>query len=156
MSSSNQGAATVAVDLPGAAVAGALTAVGAVAMIASGLFTWVNPIPASFLGTQIGIDIFYRASPSIEWPIYASAAIVGAILGSLALAGLATRSPKLTQVAGGLGILAFGCLLFSVLRSAYGLGFSDIGVGAWLLLVGSFVTLAAGFIAPRSPRRIRG
>lgn len=131
-----------------------LSLLGAAGMIIGALLQWV----ADRVGTSLPVSVFYRTSFSNRAAFLASAGAVMILLGLVAVLGIAMWGGWLTRIAGALGIVGFVLVLISMSRTR-GLSLpGDIGLGLWVVVAGSILTLIGGFFAARpivvrEPRR---
>ncbi|HJV04403.1 MAG TPA: hypothetical protein VJ868_03995, partial [Actinomycetota bacterium] len=79
-----------------------------------------------------------------------SVGFVTIILGLLALLGMAFRTGWLTRIAGALGIVVFVLYAITLYRVPGDAGFGEIGIGAWLVLIGGILALIGGFLGTRT------
>ena len=130
-----------------------LTLIGGAAMIIGAFLRWFPQEQAgqSTEGTSMSFSIFYSTDDPFGASFFASAGFAVIVLGVLALLGLAFRTGFLTRVAGVLGIVAivlYAITLYRVPQAGFGLG--EIGLGAWLVLVGGVLALIGGFMGSRT------
>lgn len=123
-----------------------LTLVGAAAMIVSMFMDWVR----STLATDISVRALFQTGQVRNPTFVESIGFVMLVLGLLAIVGLAPRTGWLTSLAGALGIALLVLLLVQMYRSPGNLTVSDLDVGAWIGVAGSFVALIAGFFGART------
>jgi hypothetical protein len=133
------------------------TIIGGAAMIVSAFLSWFRfeaPAGATDVPRTAGVNLdwslFYSTADPFGANFYTSAGLVAIILGVLALLGLAFATGWLTRLAGALGIVAvvlFAITLYRVPEQEFDL--TDIGVGAWVLALGSLVALIGGFLGSR-------
>jgi hypothetical protein len=139
-----------------------LTLLGAALMIGGAFLTWFNfgDVPEGALvpggaGTELNWSILYSTESPFGTPddpqgFFTSIGFVAIILGLLALLGLALSTGWLTRVAGVLGILivvAYAITLYRV--EGEDLSISQVGLGAWLVVLGGLIVLIAGFLGSR-------
>jgi hypothetical protein len=124
-----------------------LTVVGAVAMIAGAFLQWVN-VERGLHGTELSIRALWSTRIT-EYPnLFGTVGFVIIVLGAVALLGLALPSGWLTRLAAALGLLAFILSVVTLYR-ATGEIFGLFGIGAWLVLAGSILAIAGGFMGRR-------
>lgn len=135
-----------------------LTIIGAAAMILAAFLSWLNfEIPEGAedvlrtSGVNLDWSIFFSTADPFGASFYASAGMVAIVLGVLALLGLAFPTGWLTRLAGALGIVAvvlYAITLYRVPNESFTL--ADIGIGGWVLALGSLVALIGGFLGRRA------
>ncbi|HXF73543.1 MAG TPA: hypothetical protein VNO79_13175 [Actinomycetota bacterium] len=136
----------------GRSAAGGLAARFALALVGAGLsivgafLPWTDGVA----GTRLDVRSFWVAHAGRAEAFVASAGAVAIAIGLVAIVGLATRGGGLTRLAGALGIVAFAVFAIQRFRGEGQLP-EAIGLGAWLLLLGSLVALVGGFVGG-SPR----
>lgn len=127
---------------------GAVAVAGAAGLIAGSLLEWLRPFAASAIDLQL--EALYRANAfedTRSGQISAGAVVI--VLAAVALVGVLPRVRLLTPLAGVLAVIGTVAYLWTVGQSS-GVSFpSDVGVGAWLALVGSLVLVGAGSIRVR-------
>ena len=141
-----------------------LTLLGAAAIIGGAFLTWFN-----FGDVQAGIDLPGNKGVQMSWKIlyapsdaegsptypfdndfFTSIGFITIILGLLAILGLALRTGWLSRLAGALAIVAIVLYAITLYRVPEAdLSFSDIGLGAWLVLAGGVIVLVGGFLGSR-------
>lgn len=132
----------------------ALTLLGAALLVASAFLGWLGTGAAR---SPWGLTC--RSNPVVAGPETASG--VPGVDGIrrdpprlIAVAGLVPRTGVVTSVTGALGIVAFVCCVVTLYRVPPGyLGIGEVGIGAWLLLVGGILDLVGGIVGARSARR---
>lgn len=123
-----------------------LTLIGAAGMIFGPFLAWLQP--ERFLGTELGLSVYYRTPPETEASFFQSAGFAMIAVGFAAIIGLSLRSGWMTRIAGALG--AIGFVLYAITLERSGFSFtSSIGVGAWIAFAGSIFTLVGGFFGSR-------
>jgi hypothetical protein len=128
-----------------------LTLVGAAAMIVGVFLDWLGG-PAA--GTQNGLDapveVFWSADVTGDVNFLTSAGFVVIVLGLLVILGAAMSTGWLSRLGAVLGIIAvvlFTITLYRVEGAELGVG--DLGLGLWVILVGSILALVGGFAQQR-------
>jgi hypothetical protein len=119
-----------------------LVALGAAGLFVGAFLEWVNGIN----GIDLSNRVFFTTDVRTTTQFVASAGLVTIAIGLVAMLGLTLISGWVVRLAGIAGIIAF---VLSVISMARAQGFSlpqDIGVGLWVLLAGSVVTLVSGFV----------
>jgi hypothetical protein len=134
-----------------------LTIIGGAAMIVSAFLSWLRfelppgaPDVVRTAGINLDWSIFYSTADPFGAKFYTSAGLVAIILGVLALLGLAVATGWLTRLAGALGIVAvvlYAVTLYRVPNEDFTI--ADIGLGGWVLALGSLVVLIGGFLGSR-------
>lgn len=125
----------------------ALVAVGAAGMIVGAFLEWVNGIH----GIDLSNRVFFTTHIGTTGTFLASAGAVAIAIGLVAMIGLAPIGGWLVRLAGIAGIIGFVLSVISMARvGSFSLP-QDIGIGLWLVLVGSVVTLIAGFVPATGP-----
>ena len=124
-----------------------LTLLGAAALIVSAFLEWFLG-PSEIVGTDLTLRVFWPLGELGDTsPGFAqSAGLVAIALGALALLGLAFRMGWLTRLAGALGLVGFAMYAIRIYRTADTGLLDAIGLGAWLFLLGSIITLLGGFM----------
>jgi hypothetical protein len=123
----------------------ALTLAGAALMILGSFLRWVGQLR----GTDLSIHALYNEKFHHSGHFFTNVGAVMIGVALLAIIGLAFHTGWLTRVAGALGIVVF--VLFAV-QLYRGPGGQSIGLGAWVALGGSILTLVAGFFRSTSNR----
>lgn len=119
-----------------------LVALGAAGLFVGAFLEWVNGIN----GIDLSNRVFFTTDVRTTAQFVASAGLVAIAIGLVAMLGLTLISGWVVRLAGIAGIIAF---VLSVISMARAQGFSlpeDIGIGLWVLLAGSVVTLVSGFV----------
>ncbi|HYH28414.1 MAG TPA: sugar:proton symporter [Actinomycetota bacterium] len=126
----------------------ALVALGAILMIVGAMLDWVS----GGKGTEAPFSVFWSFGGDRAGFLTSAGAIV-ILLGLLALLGLAFRTGWLSRLAGALGLIAFVLFVITIFRAGgeldQSVGLGDIGIGMWMILVGSILVLVGGFIGTR-------
>jgi len=130
-----------------------LTLIGGAAMILGAFLPWFPEAQAGqgTEGTTMSFSVFYSTDGPFGASFLESAGFAAIVLGVVALLGLAFRTGFLTRLAGALGIVAivlYAITLYRVPEGGFGLG--DIGLGAWVVLIGSVLALIGGFMGTRT------
>jgi hypothetical protein len=131
-----------------------LTVLGAAGMIIGAFLAWFGGEQAPTEGTEgtsMNWSIFYSTEDPFGADFITSAGFVAIVLGLLALLGMAFRTGWLTRLAGALGIVAivlYVITLYRVEGADFGVG--EIGIGAWLVLIGGILALIGGFLGTRT------
>ena len=145
-----------------------LTIIGAAGLIVGAFLAWVKRAgsggvaqqarqslqnaAARVRGTQLSGKAYF--SPHFHLGHFVkSAGLPMIVLGLIALIGLAPRSGWLTRLAGALGVIAFALFAIEIVRSPQ-LKLANIGIGAWICLVGAVIALIGGFFGTRSAGRV--
>ena len=134
------------------------TIIGGAAMIVSAFLSWFRfdipegapDVVVRTSGINLKWSIFYSTADPFGANFFTSAGSVAILLGILAILGLAFATGWLTRLAGALGIVAvvlYAITLYRVPEEAFDL--TDIGIGGWVLLLGSIVALIGGFLGAR-------
>jgi hypothetical protein len=130
------------------------TTLGAVGMIVGAFLDWFG----GDRGTDLSYRVFFQPVRDIgpgltpleinEQAFLTSAGSVVIAIAVLALVGLA--GSWITRLAGALGVAAFVLFAISVYRTETASSFLDsMEIGAWLVLIGSVITLIGGFVGTR-------
>ncbi|HXF71234.1 MAG TPA: sugar:proton symporter [Actinomycetota bacterium] len=119
----------------------ALGLTGAALTIVSAFLPWTEGV----VGTQLDVRAFWAAQPERAEMFVASVGAVAIAIGLLAVLGLALRGGGLTRLAGALGVVGFALFVIQRYRAEAPLP-EALGLGAWLLLIGSVVALVGGFV----------
>ena len=128
-----------------------LTLLGAAGILLGTFLAWIRPGDAT--GMDLDHGVFFRIeSLSALAPSTLLAGAITLAIGGLAVLGLALRSGWLTRIAGSLGLLAFILYTITVFRSPEARFPAAVGLGMWMILAGSVVVLAAGFVGRRRGR----
>lgn len=125
-----------------------LVVLGAGAMIAAPFLPWVGEGDLSLTGTEIGVKVFWSASPDFEPGFFASAGLVVLIVGLIALIGVAPGARAFGMLGGMLGVVAAVLVAVSAIRG--GLDFGNLRLGLYLVFVGGLVALVGGLL-PAAP-----
>jgi hypothetical protein len=125
-----------------------LTVLGAAGMIVGAFLKWLSQ--ADQLGTDIEVQVLWSFNVEGQAGFVSSVGFVTIILGLLALLGMAFRTGWLTRIAGALGIVVFVLYAITLYRVPGEAGFGDIGIGAWLVLIGGILALIGGFLGTRT------
>jgi hypothetical protein len=147
----------------GVAVRVLLTILGAAGLIVGAFLAWLRR-PSSGSAAQQAKLVLQNAGSKIAGThlsgkayfseqfhvghLLKSAGLPMIVLGLIALIGLAPRSGWLTRLAGALGIVAFILFAIEVIRSPQA-KISNMGIGAWMCLVGAVLALIGGFFGTR-------
>jgi hypothetical protein len=116
-----------------------LGALGAAGLFVGAFLAWVNDI-------DLSNRVFFTTDVRATTQFLASAGAITIAIGLVALLGLTLINGWVVRLAGMAGIIAF---VLSVISMARAQGFSlpqDIGIGMWVLLAGSVLTMIAGFV----------
>jgi hypothetical protein len=124
-----------------------LTVAGAAAMILGAFLQWVG-VEGGARGTELHVRVLWTTEVPDRAGLFTSVGFVVIVLGVLALIGLALRTGWLTRLAGALGLLAFILSVVTLYRVT-GETFGYFGIGAWLVLAGSILAIAGGFMGRR-------
>jgi len=119
-----------------------LGALGAAGLFVGAFLAWVNDIN----GIDLSNRVFFTTDVRATTQFLASAGAITIATGLVALVGLTLINGWVVRLAGMAGIIAF---VLSVISMARAQGFSlpqDIGIGLWVLLAGSVLTMIAGFV----------
>jgi hypothetical protein len=134
-----------------------LTLVGAAAIIGGAFLNWFNfgdvpegiPVPEG-AGVDMNWSIFYDTGDPFGASFFTSAGFVAILLGLLAVLGMALRTGWLSRLAGALAIVAIVLYAITLYRVPEAdLSFSEIGLGAWLVLAGGIIVVVGGFLGSR-------
>jgi hypothetical protein len=126
-----------------------LTVAGAAGMIIGAFLKWLSE--AEQIGTEIEVQILWSYEIEGQANFVSSVGFVAIILGLLALVGLAFRTGWLTRVAGALGIVVFVLYVITIYRVPEAeADVSNVGLGAWLVLIGGVLALIGGFLGTRT------
>jgi hypothetical protein len=125
-----------------------LTVLGAAGMIVGAFLKWLSQ--ADQLGTDIEVQVLWSFNIEGQAGFVSSVGFVTIILGLLALVGMAFRTGWLTRIAGALGIVVFVLYAITLYRVPGDAGFGEIGIGAWLVLIGGILALIGGFLGTRT------
>lgn len=136
-----------------------LVVLGAGAMIAAPFLPWVGERGQSVAGTEIGVNVFWSASPDFDPGFFASAGLVVLVIGLIALVGVAPGARAFAMLGGMLGVVAAVLVAVSAIRG--GLDFGNFRVGLFLAFAGGLVALIGGLLpavpageaVPAEPRR---
>lgn len=131
---------------PGIAVRASLVVLGAAAMIASPFLQWAGDPQISVTGTELGMDVFWSAEPTLDPGFFASAGLAAVVIGLIALIGLAPGARAFSVLGGALGVAAAVLVAVSAIRG--GLGFENLRVGLYLLFLGGLMALIGGLLPP--------
>jgi hypothetical protein len=124
-----------------------LTLAGGALMVASAFLNWLAHGPK---GSGIPIQFLWSPAERETPGFFASVGFVAIVLGLVAVLGLALRTGLLTSLAGALAVGVFVLCLLTLYRVEWAsLGIGDVGIGAWLLLVGGVLGLVGGFLGPQ-------
>jgi hypothetical protein len=137
---------TVVSEGPGGGLAARLILglIGAAGMIVGPFLDWGGGVR----GTEVEFRAFFSTEAGGEAGFVASAGFTLAVLGVVALIGLAFKSGWLTSLAAGLGLLACVLLVVTVYRAGAGLG--DLAIGFWVAAIGSVLALVASMFGAGS------
>ncbi len=127
----------------------AVTVVGGILLIVSGLVDWIKNLS----GVNLTVKALFQSTFRRPNSFVSSVGFVVIVLGLLALLGLAPRSGWLTRAAGALAVAVFVLFIIQVVSSDRGV--SDMQAGPWLSLVGGIVTIVGGFVASNRARLLR-
>jgi hypothetical protein len=119
-----------------------LVALGAAGLFVGAFLEWVNGVN----GIDLSNRVFFTTDVRATTQFLASAGLIAIVIGLVALLGLTLINGWVVRLAGIAGIIAF---VLSVISMARAQGFSlpqDIGIGLWVLLAGSALTVIAGFV----------
>jgi hypothetical protein len=121
--------------------------VGGALMILGAFLPWVRG--AEVNGLEVPIEILVDANVDREVDLFlTSAGFLVIVLGLVVILGAALGWGGLPRLAAVLGIVVVVLFIISAYRAEANIG--DVGIGVWVVLVGSIVALVAGFMAPRS------
>ena len=99
-------------------------------------------------GIDAPIEVFWEPNVDGSPDLFiTSAGFVVIVLGLLVILGAALGRGGLARVGAVLGIVAV--VLFIVTRYRADENLGDVGIGVWLILVGSIVALVGGFLSRR-------
>jgi hypothetical protein len=128
-----------------------LTLVGAGLLIASAFLDWLGFARLAPQGTDVPIQFLWSPDEREAPAFFESMGFVVIVLGLLAIVGLIPRTGVLTSLAGALGVAAFVLCVVTLYRvTPDDLGIGELGIGAWLLLVGGIVAMVGGLTGARS------
>lgn len=119
-----------------------LVALGAAGLFVGAFLEWVNGIN----GIDVSNRFFFTTDVRATTQFLASAGAIAIVIGLVAMLGLTLINGWVVRLAGIAGVIAF---VLSVITMARAQGFSlpqDIGIGLWVMLAGSVLTLIAGFV----------
>jgi hypothetical protein len=125
---------------PWLAVRVIFTVAAAVLLLVGSFFEWTGGNDGSALSIQ-----HYWEQDAGTAAFFASAGLVTAICGAVAILGLAFRGGWLTRFAGAVALVAFTLMLIQMGRSGNLDGVQDVGMGLWFVLVGGALALIGGF-----------
>jgi hypothetical protein len=125
---------------PWLAVRVIFTAAAAVLLLVGSFLEWTGGTDGSALSIQ-----HYWEQDAGSAAFFASAGLVTAICGAVAILGLAFRGGWLTRFAGAVALVAFTLMLIQMGRSGNLDGVQDVGMGLWLVLAGGVLGLIGGF-----------
>ncbi|HEX2088325.1 MAG TPA: hypothetical protein VHI54_00115 [Actinomycetota bacterium] len=121
--------------------------VGGALMILGAFLPWVPG--AEVNGLEVPIEILIDPDVNRNPDLFVtSAGFLVIVLGLVVILGAALGWGGLPRLAAVLGIVTVALLIISAYRGGANIG--DLGLGVWVVLVGSIVALVAGFLAPRS------
>jgi hypothetical protein len=125
-----------------------LGVVGGALMILGAFIDWLRAGDSK--GIENPIQVFWETTkpPGSADNFVVSAGFVVIVLGLLVILGAALSRGGLARVGAVLGIVAV--VLFTVTLYRADLNLGDLGIGVWLILIGSVVALVGGYVAPRS------
>jgi hypothetical protein len=132
-----------------------LTLVGATLLIVSAFLPWLG-FEGGPRGTEVPVQFLWSPAERPAPAFVASLGFVAIVLGLLVIAGLAPRTGVLTSLAGAAAIAVFVLAVITLYRvegEGSDLGVQDIGIGAWLELLGGIVAVIGGFFGARSVNR---
>jgi hypothetical protein len=121
--------------------------VGGALMILGAFLDWIGAGDSK--GIEAPIKVYW--SPNVGGAadnFLVSAGFIVIVLGLLVILGAALGRGGLARTGAVLGIVAVVLFTITLYRADGNVG--DLGIGVWLILVGSIVALVAGFLAPRS------
>jgi hypothetical protein len=116
------------------------TVAAAVLLLVGSFFEWTDGTDGSALSIQS-----YWEQDAGTAAFFASAGLVTAICGAVAILGLAFRGGWLTRFAGAVALVAFTLMLVQMGRSGNLDSAQDIGMGLWFVLAGGVLALIGGF-----------
>ena len=119
-----------------------LGALGAAGLFVGAFLAWVNDIN----GIDLSNRVFFTTDVRATTQFLASAGAIAIAIGLVALLGLTLINGWVVRLAGMAGIIALVLIVISMARAQ---GFSlpqDIGIGMWVVLAGSVLTMIAGFV----------
>jgi hypothetical protein len=130
-------------------VGAALIVVGGVLLITSAFLEW---LPEGPKGTGVPIQFLWSPAPRPAPNFFSSLGFVVMVLGVLSLLGATLQSGFLPSLAGVVGIVVFVLALITLYRveTPYPLGIGNVGIGAWLVLVGGLIALIGSFLRSRA------
>jgi hypothetical protein len=119
-----------------------LVALGAAGLFVGAFMEWVNGIN----GIDLSNRFFFTTDVRATTQFLASAGAIAIVIGLVAMLGLTLISGWVVRLAGVVGAIAF---VLSVITMARAPRFSlpnDIGIGLWVMLAGSVLTLIGGLV----------
>jgi hypothetical protein len=141
-----------------------LTVLGAAGMIVGAFTAWLKRANSGSVaqqaqsaarggrlrGTHLSLKALFDLNALLRpGHFYKSVGVAMIVLALIALIGLAPRSGWLTRIAALLGVVVVALFAISVIRSPR-VKIANIGLGAWLAVVGSVVALVGGFFGTRA------
>jgi hypothetical protein len=141
-----------------------LAVLGAAGLIVGSFLTWLRvggllgqALEAAGQKLPTGIDVpfkvYYSVTPGSagggDVNFFTSAGLLTIIAGVLVLIGI--LAPWVARVGGVLGLLAFVLFVITLYRApsepttGLNLGIGNVGLGMWIILIGSLLGLVAGF-----------
>jgi hypothetical protein len=125
----------------------ALASIGSVALLVGSFLEWIELGLAAGLtrtGFDLAPDVYYNWDEvGLADSFLLSAGMVTALLGVLALVGVATSRWTLTRVAGILAVAAAILLWFSLANT------SDMSYGYWVIAAGAVLVTVGSFLGSR-------
>ena len=119
-----------------------LVALGAAGLFVGAFMEWVNGIN----GIDLSNRFFFATDVRGTTQFLASAGAIAIAIGLVAMLGLTLISGWVVRLAGVAGAIAFALSMITMARAP---GFSlpnDIGIGLWVMLAGSVLTLIGGLV----------
>ena len=125
-----------------------LGVLGGALMILGALLDWLRAGESK--GIENPVQVFWGLNrpPGSADNFMVSAGFVVIVLGFLVILGAALSRGGLARVGAVLGIVAV--VLFTITIYRVKLNVGDLGIGVWVILVGSIAALVGGYVAPRS------
>ena len=117
-------------------------------MILGALLDWLRAGDSKGIDTPIQVFWGVNRPPGSADNFAVSAGFVVIVLGLLVILGAALSRGGLARVGAVLGIVAV--VLFTITVYRVHLNAGDLGLGVWLVLIGSILALVGGYVAPRS------
>lgn len=125
-----------------------LVVLGAGAMIAAPFLPWVGEGGLSVTGSDVGVNVFWSASPDFEPGFFASAGLVVLVIGLITLVGVAPGARIFAMLGGMLGVVAAVLVAVSAIRG--GVEFGNFRLGLYLVFAGGLIALI-GALLPAAP-----